>query len=202
MSHSKKLLVATSNPGKLREARAMLTAFGVEVLSLDDLPPIEPPVEDGDTFDANARKKAMHYALATGLWALADDSGLEVDALDGAPGINSARYAGDNACDAQNNAKLIRELAKRPDQERTARFRCAMALAAPAEVIATSAGAIEGVIIDDPKGHNGFGYDPYFFIPDRGMTAAQLTPEEKNGISHRALALLAIYPQIAARLRS
>ncbi len=191
-----KLLIATSNPGKLREVRAMLEGFGVEVMSLIDIDAIEEPVEDGDTFDANAHKKASHYAAVSGLVSLADDSGLEVDALGGAPGVHSARYSGNCATDESNNAKLIRELATIPQANRTARFRCAMALATPAGVIATSSGKIEGVIIDEPRGQNGFGYDPHFFIPDQKKTAAQLPPEQKNRISHRAQALAAIRPDI------
>jgi len=194
----KKLLVATSNPGKLREVRAMLLELGVGVVSLDDIPAIEEATEDGDTFDANARKKAIHYARASRLWTLADDSGLEVYALGGAPGVYSARYAGEKGNDQANNAKLIQNLAKTPPDKRTARFRCAMALANPRKVVATSSGAMEGMIVDSPRGHNGFGYDPHFFIADRQMTAAELPPEEKNRISHRARALAAIRPQIVA----
>jgi len=196
-----KLLIATSNKGKLREVRAMLEALGVEVIGLTDIDAIEEPVEDGDTFDANARKKAIHYAAASGLWALADDSGLEVDALDGAPGVYSARYAGEDADDMANNARLIRELQAIPEANRTARFRCAMALATSDKVVvATSSGTIEGVIIDEPRGHNGFGYDPHFFIPDQDRTAAELPPVQKNRISHRGQALAAIHPQIVRLL--
>jgi XTP/dITP diphosphohydrolase len=196
-----KLLIATSNKGKLREVRAMLEALGVEVIGLTDIDAIEEPVEDGDTFDANARKKAIHYAAASGLWALADDSGLEVDVLNGAPGVYSARYAGEDADDMANNARLIRELQVIPEANRTARFRCAMALATSDKVVvATSSGTIEGVIIDEPRGHNGFGYDPHFFIPDQDRTAAELPPVQKNRISHRGQALAAIHPQIVRLL--
>jgi len=197
-----KLLIATSNKGKLREVRAMLESLGVEVLGLTDIVVIEEPIEDGNTFDANARKKAIHYAVASGLWSLADDSGLEVDVLDGAPGVYSARYAGENANDVANNAKLIRELQGIPEARRTARFRCAMALATSDKVVATSSGEIEGVIIDKPRGQNGFGYDPHFFIPGQDRTAAELPPDQKNRISHRAQALAAIHPQIVNLIAS
>lgn len=180
----------------------MLADSNIEVVILDDIAPIEEAIEDGDTFDHNARKKALHYARASGLCTLADDSGLEVDALHGAPGIYSARYAGQDADDNSNNAKLICELAGTPEKERTARFRCAMALATPQEVVATSGGRIEGFIVDDPRGCNGFGYDPHFFIPDRNMTAAELLPDEKNRISHRARALTAIRGRIVELLAS
>lgn len=196
MSERRALLIATTNPGKLREVRQVLAELGVVLRGLDEFPPIEPPVEDGETFAANARIKALHYARHAGCWALADDSGLEVDALDGAPGVHSARYAGDDCDDRANNAKLIASLQGVPHERRTARFRCAVAVADETRVLAEASGAIEGVIIDDARGANGFGYDPHFFVPDLGKTTAELPPAEKNRISHRGQAILAIRPSI------
>ncbi|GAG17307.1 unnamed protein product, partial [marine sediment metagenome] len=142
----------------------------VRLTTLDDYPRLPAPREDATTFEGNAKLKALHYARFAGCWTLADDSGLEVDALDGNPGVHSARYDG-NACDpAANNAKLIRELAGVPPRNRTARFRCAIALANPNEILATGLGVVEGVIIDDALGGNGFGYDPHFFVPEFGVT--------------------------------
>jgi XTP/dITP diphosphohydrolase len=149
-------------------------------------------VEDADTFEGNAVKKATHYSTLTGILTLADDSGLEVDALNGAPGVHSARFAGPDAKDHANNMKLQEELIGVPDAKRTARFRCVLALAKGSEVVATTTGTIEGLITTAPAGSNGFGYDPYFYLPDRGCTAAELSPEQKNKISHRGQALRAM----------
>jgi XTP/dITP diphosphohydrolase len=190
------ILIATKNHGKLREVRSILAGLPLAFATLDQFPDLPEPVEDADTFEGNAERKALHYARLTGLWTLADDSGLEVDALGGAPGVYSARYAGRQGDDAANNAKLIRELSKVPDEKRTARFRCAVVLASPAGVLATGCGTFEGEIVDQPKGNNGFGYDPHFFVPKLGMTAAELPPEQKNRVSHRARALGAIRPFI------
>ncbi len=191
-----RLLIATTNPGKLREVRAMLEGLPVQVVTLDDYPNVPAAIEDQDTFEANARLKALHYARLTDCLTLADDSGLEVDALGGAPGVHSARYAGE-ACDqAANNAKLVAALSGVVPQRRTARFRCAMALARGDRILATAAGKIEGVIVDEPRGSNGFGYDPHFLVPDCGMTAAEMAPAQKNRISHRGHALQAIRPAI------
>ncbi|MCH7592477.1 MAG: XTP/dITP diphosphatase [Planctomycetes bacterium] len=193
---SVRLLIATTNPGKLREVRAMLEGLLVQVVTLDDFPSLPVPIEDQETFEANARLKALHYARLTDCLTLADDSGLEVDALGGAPGVHSARYAG-GACDtAANNAKLVAALSGVEPQRRTARFRCAMALARGDRILATAAGKIEGVIVDEPRGHNGFGYDPHFLVPDCGLTAAEMPSEQKNRISHRGRALQAIRPAI------
>jgi len=207
-----RLLIATSNLGKLREVQAVLHDLPVELVTLREFPGVPEPVEDGHTFEENARRKALHYARHTGCWTLADDSGLEVDALHGAPGVYSARYAGPSATDAENNAKLIKALAGVPAAGRTARFRCAIALAPPEApragsraagpvVVATACGDLEGVIIDEPRGSNGFGYDPHFLIPARGLTSAELPPDEKNAISHRGQALQAILPAIETILR-
>jgi XTP/dITP diphosphohydrolase len=164
--------------------------------SLDDLSQaIAAPVEDGATFARNAALKAVHYSRLSGRWALADDSGLEVDALEGAPGVRSARYAaapagaGRAQVDRANNRKLIAELKDVPLERRTARFRCALALADGEQVLATAEGTIEGLIVDEPRGSNGFGYDPHFFVPRLGRTTAELSPEHKNRISHRGQAV-------------
>jgi XTP/dITP diphosphohydrolase len=204
------ILLATSNPGKLREIRQVLGDLPVEIVSLADVPPIDEPVEDGDTFAANAGKKALHYAARSGLWALADDSGLAVDALGGEPGVHSARYAADR-CDANagrdvidsaNNQRLLEELADVPDEQRTARFVCHLVLAEPAGVLLETSGVVEGRIGHEPQGDNGFGYDPLFVLPDRGCTTAQLSPDEKNAISHRGTATRQFKAMLADLLTS
>ena len=154
------------------------------------------PVEDAETFEGNAAIKALHYARLSGGWALADDSGLEVDALGLAPGIRSARYAGSARDDAANNSKLMEQLAGVPTERRTARFRCAIALADSERVVATASGVVEGRIVDQPRGSNGFGYDPHFYVPEQGLTTAEMAPDQKNRISHRGQALRAIRPEI------
>ena len=196
MTFSTTLLIATSNPGKLREVRAILSGLPVEFSTLADHPGLPEAVEDAPTFEGNAERKALHYARLTHLCTLADDSGLEVDALGGEPGIRSARYAGSVRDDAANNARLIKQLVGVSEEDRTARFRCAVALATSTEVLATHSGTIEGIVVDDPRGDNGFGYDPHFFVPDHGMTTAEMPPEVKNAISHRARALTSIRPEI------
>ena len=197
-----RILLATSNPGKLREIRQMTTDAAWEWIGLADYPDVPEAVEDGDTFAENARRKALHYARATGLPTLADDSGLEVDALGGAPGVHSARYAGEPKDDLRNNEKLIETLRGVPEALRTARFRCAMAFVAGEQVVCEADGAIEGIIIDEPRGSNGFGYDPHFRLPQLGLTTAELTPERKNKLSHRGRALRAILPRIEAWRRA
>ncbi|NRD50463.1 RdgB/HAM1 family non-canonical purine NTP pyrophosphatase [Corallococcus exiguus] len=182
-----RLLFATGNAGKLRELRA-LVGDSVEVVSLKDLPPVPEPVEDGATFEENAVKKAREYSEATGLPALADDSGLCVDALDGQPGVLSARYApGD---DKARYEKLLTELADVPDEKRTASFRCALALVTgKGDEARVEVGRCEGVILRAPKGTNGFGYDPMFQVEgEGGRSMAELAPEEKSRVSHRARA--------------
>ncbi len=186
------LLIATSNPGKLREIEAVLAGLPLHFENLRQYPDLPAAVEDADTFMANAEKKALHYAERTGLPALADDSGLEVDCLGGRPGVHSARFAGHHGDDQANNAKLIELLRDVPLDERRARFRCAIVVADGGAVLARAEGAVEGLIIDDPRGENGFGYDPHFLVPDLGKTTAELTPEHKNRISHRGQALRSI----------
>jgi XTP/dITP diphosphohydrolase len=194
------ILLATRNPGKVREIRQLAADQPWRWHSLDDFPDVPEAVEDADTFAENARRKALHYAAATGLPTLADDSGLEVDHLSGAPGVYSARYAGEICDDAANNRKLVAALAGVPLEQRTARFRCAMALARPGEVLAETEGVVEGLILDEPRGSNGFGYDPHFLLPDLGKTTAELPPEEKNALSHRGQALRAMLPNIESIL--
>ena len=185
MSH---MVVATKNPGKLREIREILGSE-VRLLSLADFPDVGDIVEDGRTFEANAIKKALSVALRTGKASLADDSGLEVDALDGAPGVFSARFAGVKATDEQNNGKLLRLLEDTPDAKRTARFRCVIAVGRPDGTVRTAGGTAEGRILRSPRGTGGFGYDPLFLATSVGRTFAELTPEEKNRLSHRGSAL-------------
>jgi XTP/dITP diphosphohydrolase len=185
----RRLLLASGNPGKLVELQALLRGLPVEVVSRPDLPDV---AETGETFVENAILKAHAAALWSGEWALADDSGLEVDALDGAPGVLSHRYAGPDATDAERNARLLAELAGVPDARRTARFRCAVALAAPDGRVWTAEGTCEGKIAHAPRGEHGFGYDPIFRLPDLNRTMAELLPAEKNHLSHRARALTAM----------
>jgi XTP/dITP diphosphohydrolase len=186
------VLLATTNPHKIEEVAAVLGPLGIEVIGLDALDAVPPePVEDGDTFEANARIKAVAYARATGITCLADDSGLEVDALGGRPGIHSARYAGIGATraerDAANNARLLRELEHVPDEQRTARFVCAMCLAAPdRRVLAETRGEFPGLIARQPRGTNGFGYDPVFQPAGFDITFGEMDPERKHAMSHRA----------------
>ena len=182
-----KLVIATRNRHKLDELRALLVAPGLDLRSALDFPDVPDVVEDGDTFEANAVKKAEALCRATGLWALGDDSGLEVDALGGAPGVRSARYSGEPTDYARNNAKLLRELAGRAD--RAARFRCVIALARPGEPTLTVEGRCEGRIEHAPRGAQGFGYDPLFVPEGSTRTFAELPAEEKHAISHRGRAL-------------
>lgn len=181
------LLIATHNPGKVREYRALLADLPLDLVYLDDLGITDEVEETGATFEENALLKARYYASRTGLWTWADDSGLEVDALGGRPGVHSARYAGPDASDADRYRKLLVELQGHP-RPWTARFRCAVALVRPDGVEAVCHGTLEGEITDTPRGSHGFGYDPVFYLPERGQTLAELPPEEKNRISHRARA--------------
>jgi XTP/dITP diphosphohydrolase len=201
------LVFATRNPGKLVELRLLLP--GLAVLGIDEAEarlglPIPEVDEDADTFTANAAKKAREVSRATGLPALADDSGLEVDALGGAPGVWSARYAGPGAGDAANNARLLVALHGVPAERRTARFRSVLALADVAgplgEAVITADGACEGVVLDAPRGTGGFGYDPLFLVPERGQTFAELGLGAKGELSHRARAMQAMRPRLLAYL--
>lgn len=187
MQHPIILVIATRNKGKTQEIKALLKDFPVEIKNLDDFGPIPHLEEDGDTFDENAYKKASFAARILGLPALADDSGLIVEALDGAPGIHSARYAGENATDEQRYLKLIDEM--KGKSNRKAAFECVISVAVPAGPALTYEARCEGLIATEPAGSNGFGYDPVFFYTPLNKTFAQITRKEKNRISHRGKAL-------------
>ena len=195
------MLVATSNPGKLRDFAGAAALHGVAIEGIPGFASLPPVVEDGETFEANARKKAEEYSRAApGKVVLADDSGLEVDALGGAPGVHSARYAApdllnkephaanSNTDDEANNARVLRELTGVSAEKRTARFVCVLAAARDGRTLATFRGTAEGVILNDPRGKNGFGYDPLFYFPSIGRTFAELSAEEKSRYSHRGAA--------------
>ena len=191
------LIIATGNAGKQREIQQMLgDAF--EVKTLKDILDAPEIIEDGDTFEANAIKKARVIAHHTGLPTLADDSGLEVDALKGAPGIYSARYAGENATDTDNNQKLLQAIAQVPDDQLGAQFHCVMALVHPNGQTQTTEGIWRGRLIRQARGTNGFGYDPLFWVPQHNCTSAELSPQQKNELSHRGQALRKILPHILA----
>jgi len=187
MTERQLLVLATRNAGKTREIREFLRDFPVEIKNLDDFGPLPPVEEDGTTFDENAYKKASFTAKILGLPALADDSGLEVEALGGAPGVHSARYAGPHATDAENNAKLLRKM--EGETNRAAVFVCVISLAVPSGAALTYEARCEGLIAEAPGGNKGFGYDPLFYYPPLNRTFAQLSAEEKNRVSHRGKAV-------------
>jgi XTP/dITP diphosphohydrolase len=187
-----RLLIATTNLGKAREIKAELLGAGIdklELLTLHDFPAIPDVVEDQPTFGGNAMKKARHYAVHSNVLTLADDSGLCVDALDGAPGIYSARYAGQPCDDAANNRKLLSALKDVPAEKRGAQFVCALALALPNKPLVVLSDYVIGGIAFKPRGDNGFGYDPLFVLPERRLTTAELSMEEKSKVSHRGKAV-------------
>jgi len=197
---NRKILVATTNPGKIAELRAMLD-LEVEWLSLSDFEEVSEIKEDGQTFIENACKKAIGYAKATGLWTIADDSGLVVDALGGEPGVKSARFSGEKTInddgtliDHRNIAKVLELLKGVSKEKRTARFFCCLCLASPEQILIETEGTLKGLITSKEIGKNGFGYDPIFFVPHLNKTVAQLTPEEKNAISHRGNAIRKFKP--------
>ena len=197
---ARRVVVASRNAHKLREIAALLADAGVpfDLVNIDQLAPDAPLVEDEPTFEANALAKARQAAAATGLPAIADDSGVEVDALGGAPGVRSARYAGDPCDDRRNNHKLLEALRGVPPQGRTARYRCAAAFVDPAAgVELVREGACEGRVLEAPRGTGGFGYDPLMLVPPLGRTMAEIDEETKNRISHRGAAFRAL----AAALR-
>ena len=183
-----RLLVATHNEGKIREYRHLLADLPLTITWLDAEGITVEVDETGATFAENACLKATAYADLTGLWTWADDSGLEVDALFGRPGVYSARYGGPGLTDHDRYVKLLDELSDIPPPQRTARFRCVVAIALPGGPVYTAEGAVEGVIVDTPRGEQGFGYDPVFLVPDHAATLAELLPAVKNRISHRAVA--------------
>ena len=195
MKSNQILVIATRNKGKTAEIRDLLDTFPVTIKNLDDFGPIPEVVEDGDTFDENAYKKASFTARVLGYPALADDSGLMVDALDGAPGVHSARYAGPEATDDQRCQKLLSELEN--ESNRKAAFMCVISIAVPTGPALTYEGRCEGLITEAPAGTNGFGYDPVFFYPPLGKTFAQLTMAEKSQVSHRGKALCEIRDEFA-----
>jgi XTP/dITP diphosphohydrolase len=197
-----KILVATGNPGKMAELKAMLD-FDVEWLSLSEFTGIAEIKEDGTTFAENARKKAIGYAKATGLWTIADDSGLVVDALGGAPGVKSARFSGEKLpdenrtlIDHRNIAKVLKLLEGVSTEKRTARFICCLCLACPEKILAETEGSLEGLITNREIGTNGFGYDPIFFVSRLNKTIGQLSNKEKNAISHRGSAIRKLKPTL------
>lgn len=191
------IIVATKNAGKVAEFKAALSELPYKVSSLTDLGSYPEAPEDGATFAENACAKAKFYARLTGKLCLADDSGLEVDYLKGAPGVYSARYAGEHAGDEDNNKKLLAHLIGVPDENRQARFRCVLALANPEQVLLTADGAVEGLILTEPRGDKGFGYDPLFLVPELGRTLAEMSSAEKNSISHRGRAIKELAKQLA-----
>jgi len=192
------LVIATSNKGKVKEIKELLKDLPITVKTLEDFKNIEPPEETGNSFFENALIKARYYAEKTGYPCLADDSGLVVDALGGAPGIYSSRFAGENATDEKNNEKLLKELEGVPMEKRTARFVCVIVVADDRGNFVKAEGTWEGKIAFSPRGKHGFGYDPLFLVKeyDYEKTSAELPPEEKNKLSHRARALKQIKPLI------
>jgi XTP/dITP diphosphohydrolase len=189
MSETQKLLVATGNPGKMREVSHILEGLPFRVLSLQDLGVSMTVEETGVTFAENALLKAKAYCASAGMLTMADDSGLVVDALNGRPGVLSARYGGEELSDPERVELLLKEMEDVPWAKRTARFRCVIALAWPGGQVETVEGVVEGIIQYEPEGSNGFGYDPIFHLADRGCTTAQLSTSEKNRISHRGQAV-------------
>jgi XTP/dITP diphosphohydrolase len=200
-SQMRRILIATSNPGKLRDFAGAAKRHRIEISAVPNFSSLPTVIEDGNTFEANARKKAEEYSRPVpGEIVLADDSGLEVDALGGAPGVHSARYAAPdlqnkqpheadaNTDDEANNARVLRELKNVPPAERTGRFVCVLAAARDGATLATFRGTAEGIILDVPRGKNGFGYDPLFYFPEIEKTFAELSPEEKARYSHRGAA--------------
>ena len=183
-----KLLIATTNKGKIKEYRVLLAGIPYEIVTPADCGIAADVKEDGDTYEQNAMLKATTLASLSFLLTLADDSGIEVEALNGEPGVRSARYAGENKTDAERNAYLLARLNAAPDIRRNARFRCVIAIAEPIGRVELFSGACQGIITKEPRGSNGHGYDPIFYVPELKKTMAELTLDEKNKISHRARA--------------
>ena len=195
------VLIGTRNANKKREIAEVLAGFPVRLLSLAEWGDAPDVVEDGSTFRDNAIKKATELADATGQWVLADDSGIEVDALGGRPGVLSARYAGPNATDKENNAKLLKELEKVSAGERGAGYTCVIALARPGKLLGVVEGTCRGVIVNEPRDAGGFGYDPLFFVPELGRTFAEVLAEQKHAVSHRGRALQKLKELLAELLK-
>ncbi|WP_339059968.1 XTP/dITP diphosphatase [Tepidibacillus marianensis] len=190
---NRKIVLATKNQGKVREFTALFSKLGVEIISLKELEKVPDVIEDGNSFEENAKKKAETICLFTGIPTIADDSGLVVDELGGAPGIFSARYAGEKATDDQNNHKLLRELTDVPIERRSAHYVAYLAFAVPGKKTIGVEDTVEGLILETPKGQNGFGYDPLFLIPEYEKTMAEIEPEVKNQISHRGKAMRRLF---------
>jgi len=195
------LLVATTNPGKLREIRALMAGVPVHLIGLADVPPIEEPEETGTTFDENARLKARYYAAQTGLWTVAEDSGLVIDALDGEPGVRSARFLRPDATYAERFEEIYRRLNARPGRPRTARFVAALASVDRGEVVYETTGIIEGEIAEWPSGSGGFGYDPIFFYRPYGKTLADVSEADKIAVAHRGVAFRNFAAWVIERLK-
>jgi len=196
------IVLATTNRGKLNELEKMLDGWAVRVRGLEEFGPLEEAEETGSTFAQNARQKALYYSNLLQLCVLADDSGLQVDALDRSPGVYSARFAGVDGPerDRANNKKILELLNGVPDEKRTARFCCCLCLRSPQKVLVEVEGFLEGIIAARPRGNNGFGYDPIFYLSEKGKTVAELTGKEKNAISHRGQALVKLLPQLKPML--
>jgi len=192
------IVLATRNRGKARELRALLAGLPVQVRPLDDFPSIQTVPESGETFEANAIAKAVTVLRLTGCTALADDSGIEIDALGGAPGVHSATFLGPAATDADRNTWVLERLRGVPEEARTARYRAVVAIATPDGTVRTFEGTCAGRIAEAPRGQDGFGYDPIFVVAADRLTMAELPPEVKNRISHRARALEAARPYLAS----
>ena len=183
-----RLLVATTNPNKVKEIRRVLDGADVELISLEGWPDLVAPEETGRTFEDNARLKATYYARATGQVTVAEDSGIEIDALGGMPGVESARYAGEETSYPEKFARLYAALDRTGTRDSAARFVCALAMASPDAILFEARGVIEGRVAQEPAGSGGFGYDPFFFYPPYGRTLGQVTPAEKLAVSHRGQA--------------
>ncbi len=196
-----KIIFATGNEGKMKEVRMILKDLGLPVLSMKEAGVQADIVEDGTTFEENAKIKAVAVQKLTGALVLADDSGLEIDYLNKEPGIYSARYMGEDTSYSVKNANLISRLAGVPDEQRTARFVCAIAAAFPDGEVLTTRGTIEGIIGYEERGENGFGYDPIFYLPEYKKSTAELSPEEKNALSHRGRALRQMEEELRKRIR-
>jgi len=203
-----RLYAATTSQGKLRDFRAAAEAHGLTIEPLPKIDEIPTPEENGRSFEANARLKAVYYSrFAPGEWVLADDSGLEVDALGGLPGVRSARFAADSGVaegpgandntDVWNNMELLLRLAGVPPAQRTARYRCVLAATRDGQVLHTAEGAVEGLILESPRGTGGFGYDPLFYLPELGLTMAELDLETKHSLSHRGRAIAALLEKLS-----
>ncbi|WP_153733478.1 XTP/dITP diphosphatase [Sporosarcina obsidiansis] len=198
----KEVLIATNNKGKAKDFETLFRPLGINVLTLQDIDGAIDVEETGTTFVENAVLKAENVAKMLNKVVIADDSGLEVDALNGEPGVYSARYAGEPSDDEANIDKLLGNLAQTPTEERQARFRCVLAVAGPAIETMTFSGSCEGIIASERLGSNGFGYDPVFYVPEKERTMAQLTAEEKNAISHRGAALIQLKENLPEFLKS